>query len=1108
MNDKDFENIFKGSWDPEELKNEHLTPEQWQDIHSFLNSRNKDLGVAIYKALSDSPIASKENLHKILDYNVKPNEFEDLNSVYDIKQAKLNVIKNLRNKGLLEWAINDAATPGKEKRVALKYLLRNLKEPELSDFLNKRNNSSDIDDYMMSGIIENPNFSPKHADQILSNNKKTEVLKKIWDWRVPSLTRNNKNVLLKGLAHSDNKIKQDILYSEDLKKHADSDIISSVLSNDHVPGALTKAVRLSKNKRDADLVASHILSNPESLESQSAFIEAAFNQNFNSRINELYEKHKNSSDFFKNFDRHIIANGLPDGKMNESLAKELSNHPESGPALKDSLLKNNNVDLNTASLDFLKRNPSTLIDLLNKGQGEIPKHIVDNIHKILPNNYISSLNKDFAKRASPELINNILNNADKPGKKDLIDILHNPDHALISKGLEDKNSGIARAWIKHAVGNPELELKAADDPNISNIDRLLEHDISPHTLNYIARSHKEPSIRFQAVMHKNADQKLIKDAIDGKIDLGRSTKSVLSGDNLIERAGTEKAENILSFITHPNIHPTDLFTLIDELEASNNEDRIRRNVGSILANKNLSFENLERLKKDYHAGDYSFFTHPAYLSKDFDEVLNKYAQSDGSGISPVGLIKTAEHLKKYNNIDPDSHRSDLLHNVNNDEILKYLSHIGSNKEAVKASSIVYKVMNSPELISKISDQIKQSENPGEGLGFLAAITSKDPVVLGKVFNLFKGNEDIVSRIARNRESPLEVINNIAESVEGDDVHVLDHLVQHPHINEKSLRHIQNISSMPSVKRLANEALVGFHNPEELDTIESHPAIEKLKHIKGYLESSPGPVLKTDLPEGFRNIPGDINKSKHITPEDIDRYIDKLPKEKFNYFEVKDIGTQRHSSDLQQGICLTTHPELIKKIKDAGLSGIFKHMSTLNSRPSHPGGDSGLPILGWVRFDASHNGHAHIDEIQSDLIGDMNKEKTELSKKLKDPKYAHEAPFHQKRIEDINKLDKLLSGNFKSYYHALSAAGHQYLREKGFDSTSFDMPKDQLKQSGDVSDVKIDNIYRKIPEELGYTEINKRDVMPDTDSKYHKMQYRKLVKSLNIVKELLKNGYIK
>ena len=351
-----------------------------------------------------------------------------------------------------------------------------------------------------------------------------------------------------------------------------------------------------------------------------------------------------------------------------------------------------------------------------------------------------------------------------------------------------------------------------------------------------------------------------------------------------------------------------------------------------------------------------------------------------------------------------------------------------------------------------------------------------------------------------------------EDYDSEDIeHDLDHqLIRNPMVSEDRIRKLMR-SSNPRIAEKAAEKIL-HHDPdaynkalEDGHTVEVHPVVEKLKYLKGLVNEAGGILHKKELEKKGHPVPyGQLLDGKgNMTPQSIDGFLDTFPKAKFNvsYGKWNSGDMQMHDDSKDQAVVqLNITNDHIKQMKDQGIYDVFKKMQDLSKRSGHPVRGH---TLGWARVDQSAGDHWHIDEIQSDLSTGTIRY---LEKQQKNGQMSEADATSMKN--GVGKMMKIFKGPYKSINHAISGAVHQIARDKGVKSTSFDMPKDQAAQSHMNTNKKLPGhmmeTYSQIPKGLKYEQdYPKKNVMPDHNSDYETVQFRKLTKSLAFVVYLMK-----
>jgi hypothetical protein len=338
-------------------------------------------------------------------------------------------------------------------------------------------------------------------------------------------------------------------------------------------------------------------------------------------------------------------------------------------------------------------------------------------------------------------------------------------------------------------------------------------------------------------------------------------------------------------------------------------------------------------------------------------------------------------------------------------------------------------------------------------------------------------------------------DTLAEAVISSDKlkpEILKHAIGHFSGNKYIQRHVGDLLAHHDPDSY-NQAIKGYD-------VNVHPAVEKLKHLKGVVDEQGGSIHKKDLPAQFQNTPGQLLDGQgNLTSESIDKYIEALPKHRFNisHDEWESGNAQMHDDSVDQNVYqINMTNDHVKQLKDQGLWDDFKELHDHSFRSGHP---VKKHSIGWARVDESHDGHAHIDEIQSDF-GQGTIRQLEATKQQ-----GHDMP--QDKIDNYKKIMNIFKGPFKSINHMIMGGVHQALRQKGTTSTSMDTVEDQAKQSGMNTDRTLpghmQHTYKQLPKELGYEDKPKKEAMPNTQSEENTVQYRKLVKSLEILQDILK-----
>lgn len=260
-------------------------------------------------------------------------------------------------------------------------------------------------------------------------------------------------------------------------------------------------------------------------------------------------------------------------------------------------------------------------------------------------------------------------------------------------------------------------------------------------------------------------------------------------------------------------------------------------------------------------------------------------------------------------------------------------------------------------------------------------------------------------------------------------------------------------------------------------IAAHPQLDYLKRIKGAIEDSGLPAMhKRDLEKQGLNIPNDLLSPKgEVSIESVNRATDLLPKTEYNVNFGKWNGAQRHNIDIKQDVLrVNITNDMLKKMRDEGVLNSFNKVNEMSRRSGHP---IDLHTLGWARLDLSSTGHAHIDEIQSDLGQNLVDAVSKLKQEGKMPD-----EYKDLQEGDLKKIQSILAGGHEDINHAVFSATHQTLRQMpNIKTVSMDTPLDQAKQAGlDLKKplpVHAIKTYKERPKKAGYKEVSKNEVMP-------------------------------
>lgn len=666
---------------------------------------------------------------------------------------------------------------------------------------------------------------------------------------------------------------------------------------------------------------------------------------------------------------------------------------------------------------------------------------------------------------------------------------------------------------------------------------------------------KSPKVSNEAIL-----QSMVKNPTPEKLNVFRSITDGVDG----RRYKTEEVEKIYNTLTKKLKQRSSKLDKAEQAwieDGSPSRSYFRRNTPKSL--KSYEFHR-NKYKQESNSVFAILSTAPEIANKAIfepymkDETVNKIFRDSGSFITEDSIKKyyekNKENISKFNELDANS--------TERENAIKKLSYVLSNPNTNNMPEISNDIKNSEILTKKekdsifvenlnnVSDEIRKDviSNPGFFSSFINRVDTDtvNDSVISDIIETAPENENqsliifLKYSIHKDKDLKPETLDkaySFAKTFNSgfDSITLIKNIVDHHGVSEKILKDASK-SDTDSISRTANKKLA-FINPDSYNNsleyndtfddhykktreIEVHPAIEKLKHFKGVVSDLGRGIHKRELEKhGLKGIPTQILDHKgEITTDGIDKFIEALPKQKFNvsweHWGLKDdllgkiyepmnqysmTGAQRHDSSRSQRVFqLNLTNDLVNKMKEEGVFSDFLKISDRVPYNSHPM----QPIsLGWARFD-EHNTptgkHAHIDEVQSDHWSGMAAAVYSIKQSTKIPSHEKE-----EKIGKIKKLDKILRGGFKNLNHAIVAAAHNTLRQIGYDSTSMDTPEDQVSQSGMRSSTAKHNFtYKQWPTDNKFDITNKKEVMPEDNSMYNQVQYRKLVKSLSRVKYLL------
>ena len=703
-----------------------------------------------------------------------------------------------------------------------------------------------------------------------------------------------------------------------------------------------------------------------------------------------------------------------------------------------------------------------------------------------------------------------------------------PDNVLTKFMTKDKAIGVNRAAFAHPYVTDEMRNAALKSMNPHNLALVAPKDVFTEDQNKVLykRLVEDRVVKLAKLNKQAKDNKITPEALQSGIDATNSAYQVsLSELSNHHHLPSEVVHGILSL-------PQRMFSLTNNIRNMRQNDQMRPEHWEALLDR-----------------------------KDLDDTTVNHVLSNAQ-VSGDRWRSIASKLDPSNPTGQESWHKLLASNPNvpDDIVDDFIDRGGPQFSRSFLSS------RAPESVS--SDRIRK----------IYANTPKDLAE-----DESSGNWGTLVTLSQHSSLPADVIPDFYDKMlnsrgKYDGALIRRELLDHPNVPESVITRALKDPDQ-AVSNLAMDK-VGQSDPDKIngaigghDTY-VHPAVEKLKDLKGQVSDLGGgnPVPKGKLPHKGQGLPNDLFDAKgQISAQSIDEFIDKLPKDRYNVSYTKWNGAQRHDTSKPQLVMqINLTNKHIDDLNREGLLDVFKRVHAAGFASGHP---VRKHSLGWARLDVSQPGHAHVDEVQSDL---WQNSIHQIEKYAKSGQISRETA--NEHIGAIKKINKILSGQFKNINQAVTAAVHQVLRvhpkelksPDGEDlqpikTTSFDMPEDQAIQSGmttkvnvtpkmvknfydgslrsdswehralngwaaqnkvlDNPEIGIDKFkemhggkgayldvptpgffkekYQQLPESMGYKPVEKKTVMPDNQSPESQVQYRKLVKSLTKLQNLVK-----
>ena len=312
-------------------------------------------------------------------------------------------------------------------------------------------------------------------------------------------------------------------------------------------------------------------------------------------------------------------------------------------------------------------------------------------------------------------------------------------------------------------------------------------------------------------------------------------------------------------------------------------------------------------------------------------------------------------------------------------------------------------------------------------------------------------------------------DEIAQALKDEDPYIRWVAAQHPNASQEHLTTALKDKDW-EVRQAAKETL-SILKPENKERIKISTGNHKLRKLRDSINNEANKRDLEKLGFDFSKIKHLVSPSGKIKADDIHSFIESQPKMEYGVSHSKWTGDQKHSNHASKVMQLNTTPEIMSKLKEAGVQNTFLKLLNLSKLSGHPVKPN---TIGWVRYTGTPKTGFHIDEIQSDFGQRLDKLASDQAKAHgKNPQEAISAtnkefnPEHLKTIRNI-----LFGGNHASEVLRESFIQHQ--RDKGNYDTPvsiFDSePKAQISGLDPNKDlpVHMKEGYRELPKKAGFT----------------------------------------
>jgi hypothetical protein len=1040
-------------------------------------------------------------------------------------------VQNVRNHGQLD------AFAASDNEMARKSFLGRASSAELLNFLDGDRINKVTPGEAMT-LVRRAGYGQEHAIELLRH-QNPDVARQVFSYNAK--VQPGSNAVIAATHHARPEIRKQALNSKSLASLIPERRMLNLL-DDPDSEVRTAVLRAA----DSPAVIQAAIDKADRTEHPGELFENAINNNkiLPEQIEALYDKMSHLPNAQEKISQGALQftgrYGRNDKVFSPSLIDKLVKHPNIHEKFKTYLLGLEQVSPQT--LEYAGRNstdpkqilqtmsnPGTPAEQLPELWGRIKDHVLNHreweissaLHHIVgerqdlpPNMLNDMLGSSWADNSSMrrvllghrntpiESIVQAANSANPEIRADVATVLKDPPEALITQGLKDKDKYVRAAWIESAPLSVEHQKIILKDRASSNKLKMLKRkDISPldpSVLSALLRD-KDISVAKSAAYHPDLTPQQIRDAFNDTTTRSEVLQTLLSHEST-------PADTVGQAIER------DLYTLS---QARTVAER----------NRSLTAAQLKKLHSAYPEDSLLMREIGAHPSADRDlhnhlinsstraETLGQIAPYQKDADSAIKLVEKGlslqRHVPHFGPVEYEAAKV-MARNLSTEELLKFHNHFNSNADIEEA------IVDGAE--GSGLDALYASNPDSEAISKRLAEKSANPETLRAIAARAVGapDEKTLIKLTHNDHSPGDVLHQIINYAEpnigvDDGSSYLNsagnlavRALKHPNVSDDDVlrlaRHPFGAVAKAAGQKIAHINPDSFNDALNGSSVEIHPATEKLKHLKGLVEDAGGQLHKKDLPPMFQNIPGQLLDGKgFVTPVSVDNYLKTMPKAKYNISFGRWTGAQKHSSDPQKVLQVNLTNDHVKQMKEEGVYDTFKKMFEDSYKSGHP---VERHTIGWARLDESHPGHVHIDEIQSDFGQGTIRQIEQIRDKGKVDKDHADL-----MISHLKKIGKILAGPFKSINRMISGATHEYARSfAGAKTTSMDMPEDQYKQSGFSSDRSppghaIDT-YKSTPEELGYSPADKKGVMPETDSSFKQVQLRKLVKSLQNMRELL------